>query len=303
MSNSVSSFEIEDVLSSIRRLVSVDEREHKHHSGSGGNIQEKLVLSPALRIDDDSAEDQRVVAEDVVDTALTDQDGVAEQGSDESEDQAEPRPEPDNESSEQTGADEDAVEDRHDEPQVAQEDHSETEIDQNDDDNAGWKVLTFSHSEYRALASEIEGASDGEAVTFEEKIAEVEAAVATQEDQWEPDEPSDIDFFREKAEPIAWDGSLESSAKSRDDAETVADDTDQADAVASDGADVGQNTDPADEEWLAGDTELDEDALRDLISEIVRQELQGALGERITRNVRKLVRREIHRALVAQNFD
>ena len=48
---------------------------------------------------------------------------------------------------------------------------------------------------------------------------------------------------------------------------------------------------------------LDEDALRDMVSEIVRQELQGALGERITRNVRKLVRREIHRALTSQDMD
>ncbi|MDF3413042.1 hypothetical protein HKX54_01110 [Sulfitobacter sp. M57] len=48
---------------------------------------------------------------------------------------------------------------------------------------------------------------------------------------------------------------------------------------------------------------IDEEALRDLVSEIVRAELQGALGERITRNVRKLVRREIHRALAAQELE
>lgn len=48
---------------------------------------------------------------------------------------------------------------------------------------------------------------------------------------------------------------------------------------------------------------LDEDMLRDLVAEIVRQELQGALGERITRNVRKLVRREIHRALASQELE
>jgi hypothetical protein len=42
---------------------------------------------------------------------------------------------------------------------------------------------------------------------------------------------------------------------------------------------------------------LNEALLRDMVLEIVRQELQGALGERITRNVRKLVRREIYRVL------
>lgn len=46
-----------------------------------------------------------------------------------------------------------------------------------------------------------------------------------------------------------------------------------------------------------------DDALRDLISEIVRQELAGDLGERITRNVRKLVRREIRQMLASDEFD
>ncbi len=48
---------------------------------------------------------------------------------------------------------------------------------------------------------------------------------------------------------------------------------------------------------------IDEDMLRDMVADIVRQELTGAMGERITRNVRKLVRREIHRAMVAREFD
>ncbi|TCK99463.1 hypothetical protein BXY66_3967 [Shimia isoporae] len=48
---------------------------------------------------------------------------------------------------------------------------------------------------------------------------------------------------------------------------------------------------------------IDEEALREMVADIVRQELQGALGERITRNVRKLVRREIHRALAAHDLD
>lgn len=48
---------------------------------------------------------------------------------------------------------------------------------------------------------------------------------------------------------------------------------------------------------------LDEDQLHDLVSRIVREELQGVLGERITRNVRKLVRREIQRALSGHDLD
>ncbi|MEM9552425.1 MAG: hypothetical protein AAGA05_14695 [Pseudomonadota bacterium] len=68
-----------------------------------------------------------------------------------------------------------------------------------------------------------------------------------------------------------------------------------------------QTTDDApvsmDGDFLAEEALLDEESLREIVTDIVRQELQGALGERITRNVRKLVRREIHRALTAQDFD
>ncbi|WIY23533.1 hypothetical protein [Parasedimentitalea psychrophila] len=52
----------------------------------------------------------------------------------------------------------------------------------------------------------------------------------------------------------------------------------------------------------ADEAVMDEESLRELVADIVREELQGALGERITRNVRKLVRREIHRALAVQDL-
>ncbi|MHA7876873.1 hypothetical protein [Roseivivax sp.] len=48
---------------------------------------------------------------------------------------------------------------------------------------------------------------------------------------------------------------------------------------------------------------MDEAALRELVAEVIRKELQGVLGERITRNVRKLVRREIQRTLASQDFE
>jgi hypothetical protein len=48
---------------------------------------------------------------------------------------------------------------------------------------------------------------------------------------------------------------------------------------------------------------VDEEALRALVAELIRKELQGTLGERITRNVRKLVRREIQRALMSRDYE
>lgn len=44
-------------------------------------------------------------------------------------------------------------------------------------------------------------------------------------------------------------------------------------------------------------SEFDVDALRDTVAELVREELRGVLGERITRNLRALVRQEIRKAL------
>lgn len=48
---------------------------------------------------------------------------------------------------------------------------------------------------------------------------------------------------------------------------------------------------------------LDEAALQEIVRQTLRTELQGELGERITRNVRKLVRAEINRALMARDLD
>ena len=45
---------------------------------------------------------------------------------------------------------------------------------------------------------------------------------------------------------------------------------------------------------------LDEQALREMINGIVREELQGELGDRIGRNLRKLIRREIAQILEEQ---
>jgi hypothetical protein len=47
----------------------------------------------------------------------------------------------------------------------------------------------------------------------------------------------------------------------------------------------------------AGAPILDEESLRAVINAIVREELQGELGETISRNLRKLIRREINQAL------
>jgi hypothetical protein len=44
---------------------------------------------------------------------------------------------------------------------------------------------------------------------------------------------------------------------------------------------------------------LDEEALRGVVNRIVREELQGELGDRISRNLRKLIRREMSQLIEA----
>jgi hypothetical protein len=48
---------------------------------------------------------------------------------------------------------------------------------------------------------------------------------------------------------------------------------------------------------------LDEEQLIQLLRRVIREELQGALGEKITRNVRKLVRAEIALALTSETLE
>ena len=49
--------------------------------------------------------------------------------------------------------------------------------------------------------------------------------------------------------------------------------------------------------------EIDKSTLQPLVASMIRAELQGELGERITRNVRKLVRQEIQRALAVRELE
>lgn len=46
---------------------------------------------------------------------------------------------------------------------------------------------------------------------------------------------------------------------------------------------------------------IDEEMLQELVRDLVTEELQGPLGEKITRNIRKMVRAEIGRALAERN--
>lgn len=147
-----------------------------------------------------------------------------------------------------------------------------------------------------------------------EPVSEDEAEPAegndaeAQQDAWASDTAPDAAFSRSGISfGTAGDTSMEAPPEEENPAEA---DTDpQAMSAQPSDTDTPPNDDAAieDDPWQLGTPpetmEIDEDALRELVVEIVREELQGNLGDRITRNVRKLVRREVNRALSSRELD
>ena len=294
MSDPVTNVEVEDVLSSIRRLVSDDYRPSMKTATPVTLSPDRLVLTPALRVEDDQDEDEAVVEPTIQawsefgagpedqDANLADR---SENNSDATSDVYEP---------EQA----EAVQDHDEQPQEETHDVSEAPAAE---PFVLESVVNHAEPEMDAPFEEIAEADipdhEAEAAFFADqsesltsKIAALEAVIGKTDDQWEPDDTGSSDYSGTEAPSMKWDdvGSDNDADNAEgDNAETVEVDVEPQQAAFSQSA----------------DELLDEDALRDIVSEIVREELQGALGERITRNVRKLVRREIHRALAAQELE
>lgn len=158
-----------------------------------------------------------------------------------------------------------------------------------------------------------------------EKIAALEEVIAKTPDQWEPDDTGKDDYSGTEVEAMEWedhDELIAPDTAQADSAQTVHDmDAELSGTDEATGAPQDPEAERAEDVFVAqpqfrhrsepidydhvddGEAVLDEDSLRELVSDIVRQELQGRLGERITRNVRKLVRREIQRALAELDLD
>ena len=294
MSDPVTNVEVEDVLSSIRRLVSDDNRPSMKTATPVKLSPDRLVLTPALRVEDDQDEDEAVVEPTIQawsefgagpedqDANLADR---SENNSDATSDVYEP---------EQA----EAVQDHDEQPQEETHDVSEAPAAE---PFVLESVVNYAEPEMDAPFEEIAEADipdhEAEAAFFADqsesltsKIAALEAVIGKTDDQWEPDDTGNSDYSGTEAPSMKWDdvGSDNDADNAEgDNAETVEVDVEPQQAAFSQSA----------------DELLDEDALRDIVSEIVREELQGALGERITRNVRKLVRREIHGALAAQELE
>ena len=258
MSDPLEKDQIEDVLSSIRRLVSEDVRSFAEPEAVGAPkpvVQEpadKLVLSPSLRVEQPAA------------PAVSLRESQAAEANDP--DVKAPESGPRVLTLSKTAADE----------------MPEAEVEE-----AAQPVAEVEVAAPEAKAPE---EANSEPKADDMPAVEWHSVRSYGEVEFEPEAAGDGDYAGTEVDALDWSQSNDTSdgATEPGPAEDIID----VQAIASE----------AIEEEVA-EAVLDEDMLRDLVGEIVRQELQGPLGERITRNVRKLVLREINRALSSRQAD
>lgn len=287
MSDRVTKAEIEDVLSSVRRLVSLEERRDEGVSARPEETSERRLVSRAAG-GQAAPSDTRLI--------LSSSLRVTQPGRATSADSGDPKarePEaPETDASKPSAR-----------PPTGPEPPDVLGL-------AKWQVETGhpspdappdARAEQRAEAKTLEGAAPGRK-ELEARIAEVEAAVAARDDQWEPDGSEPEAGATRPIPSVPWlrpTGDTDPDPNAPD-AQARAETAAPARPVSAPG---DPPDDPPDDPWFGEEAVLDEAALRDLVSEIVRQELQGRLGERITRNVHKLVRQEVHRVLMDPDLD
>lgn len=303
MSDPVTNVEIEDVLSSIRRLVSDGDKAKSSDQAPSGAPHD----AAAKMLDMQSAASQTAIPESTI---------------------PEPPPQSAQSTTQQASQtdrlvltpaflvvdDEDQL---HDADTI--EDTSAEDVNEADTSHEEPLKLTEMVWEKVEEAEETSGVAEpSDRSDLVATIAELEAAISAGGDDYEPDGSEAM------AETIPWPGAVARNIHEAEDAELTEDDTaPEMDIEAEGGEACFENRDPetdmaqdeadADIDVYADDdldglldvggVSLDEEALRELVADVVRQELSGDLGEKITRNVRKLVRREIYRILSSQEFD
>jgi len=304
MNDPVTNVEIEDVLSSIRRLVSEDARvrpvgwqaEPVAAAAEAAPVAEagRLVLTPALRVTED-AEHEADVPEADGDTAM------------EAEEAMEAHPEEGafvhhaDDSDHDDAADAQDMVDDAEAIVASSDDHDSAESyeDEGEDAGQGWATpeaapLVLSDAAEEAMVWE-DHHEDAELDTAARAVTAEAATDAYSEDEEATLHPVTQEADTEHDPDAA--GFIFASTRDGSGHDRAAS------AAGMEQADEGDAMD--DRAFLLSEDEtiLDEETLREMVAEIVRQELQGALGERITRNVRKLVRREIHRAMTSHELE
>lgn len=287
MSDPVSNAEIEDVLSSIRRLIS-ESKATDERADSGKT--EKLVLTPAFRVHDE--------------------------GSKKAADRA-----PDRDLEQKRSAASNTL------PQNPPAEKAD--IGEDDRPNP-----VFSHRGYsppddgdvEEMHTDLSATSD-DAVSRTGRVSNFQDPTNQRQDLWEADggdetTQTDVLMFHAarlrsedehvivgESNPGDW--SDESDGGEADEAPFVAVD-DSADERSLPPADTVHNRDEhmtpiptgREVEIVGDDTDIiDEEVVQAMVARLVREELQGEVGEKITQSIRRFVRREIERALTLKGLE
>ena len=307
-SDSITNLEIEDVLSSIRRLVSEDVPE----SGDAEpDTDGRFVLTPDLRVSDD---------QDAVHGAAVAQ------------------PEPQSSGAVPAETLEPDLDQEHG-SEAADRSASASEIQTlvwNDEPAADDSPPPAEPPSADAASA----ASEPAEMTLESRILELEEAVGRTREEWEPDgsepdagqmpkwhiyqgaddknsEPEDSYEPEDSVEPEDETSELEANPvffraaahktdpyvlavadRDQGDGDAAANESQPANADSEPATTAQSGADPGDEDEF-----LDVQAMRIMVTEIVREELRGNTGERITRNMRRMVRREIQRAIALKDVN
>lgn len=279
MSEPMSAGEIEDVLSSIRRLVSEELRPMTR--AARAVPEAKLILTPSLRVVADAPVPAKTAGEVVgrlaegLDDAVQFEGEVGDAGP----------------LSEAAPMAWDVTEDEGDDaPQTAK-----------------FESFVFMHkslteNEASAAVDEGEGASQvADPVAIHGEVLDPDKPAMEQTDPWAQAGSADEELSDQVHDP---DDELMDTA-----ADAIWLDQAEAEVMAAlsgqTGADDATNSAATmeDDDSEPGDLRFDESVLREIVRDLIKEELQGALGERITRNVRKLVRVEVARALSLHDFE
>jgi hypothetical protein len=276
MSEALNSTGNEDVLSSIRRLVSDDLRP------AGGLARapaegEKLLLTPALRVV--SSEPAAAAATPPIDAVLARVSAGMDQ-------------QPDDWESE-TG---DIGPDAQGAPMVEDVDAAEWE---------SHRIDAYAEPVFILKTPEERAASAGETISGEASAGHEFAATLDEADAMPEPEPLPgwaQSHGAEEAESSANEpwvaGTVEPDQAWADEAEAAV--LQELAAAAPRSGRAPEALEPEGDDDLA--LPIDEAMLREIVRDVLREELQGRLGERITRNIRKLVRAEIARVMASEEL-
>ena len=299
MAKFMTTVDMDDVLNSIRRLVSDDDAKKSH---AGAAADSRLLLTPAQRVQPPADADEPEIV-------------FASKSA-----SAEPRPAAGNDAPELA-----AMEQAWQAELARMKARREHEAQSKTGHDTAHELSRPPAPEQAAQTpphepapSEPRRVSDmPPRISLEDRIAELEAAVSRVGDEWEPDgtepdvaQPPRHHIFevidntrQERTGPADEEAAGDKPVFSHADKPLV---LGLAETEADDAQEITQEPAAQKEKPYApparivedDDVYLDVDALRDMIADVVREELRGRMGETITRNVRKMVRQELERALL-----